>query len=344
MAQALINRVMGLTMAIACVALAATAARAAPSCMGHVMVGSWNIEWLGRKDQRGSGVEQAPGDLAKYIKGSGVDVLAMQEISATHRDASGAARNRILDAAFAALSSTGARWKYVLHEKRPGSSNEQDQWTGAAWNETRVTQTGGPWRLPIQIDAAKEASLRAALGAASESDVVVMARWPQAMKFSAGSGKTDFVLVPLHLKSNRGGNITADIRAYEMQLVLKALADAAPTIADKDIVLLGDFNTIKGTEAAVTTATSAGFRDCNATNARTYLKGDSAPFDRILVRTDRPETAKACLPAGASGANQHFSVVKTQAWKPNAPEAQFIKDLSDHAMVKTGLCVRADDD
>lgn len=188
------------TLVTTMVLLCSVPAQAAQSCQRIVQVGAWNIQWLGNAKE-GKRQAQAPEDLASYIAASKVEILALSEISATGKDSAGRFRNQTLDDALALLNDQGARWDYEIFEKRPGARAESDQWIGVAWNAASVTKTGGPWKLPVQVDEARENSIRSQFPKPTP-DTIIFSRWPYAIKFSAGTGLSDWVIVPIHLKSN----------------------------------------------------------------------------------------------------------------------------------------------
>lgn len=142
---------------LAAILFAATSASAqtAAQCESIVNVGSWNIQWLGNA-KAGKRKPQYPNDVAAYIAAGKVDVLGLAEISATGK-VSGQARNQTL---VNILNASGAKWRYVLFEKRSGARAPEDQWTGIAWNETVVSLAGGPWKLDVAVDAKREDEIR----------------------------------------------------------------------------------------------------------------------------------------------------------------------------------------
>jgi hypothetical protein len=153
------------------------------------------------------------------------------------------------------------------------------------------------------------------------------------MKFSAGAGKTDFVLIPVHMKSNlvppQHPNLDVKAqRAYEA----KALVERLPAVRahfgnEQDIVILGDTNIKNAAEPAVATFVAAHFRDLNAADASTYAHGEAAPFDRIFVPADQPEFKYSRqYVVRAADADRHEYLV------------------SDHFLVTTAIRVLADDD
>lgn len=289
-------------------------------------IASWNIEWLGKPEERSGreeGVAQKPEDIARYIIDSRASILALQEIVAD----SGGARPRCsaLDRALAALeSASGRRWHYVLF---PGRS-EGDQLTGVAWDPAAATPidsaggdwdaTDSPWRLPI-------ATSRGASGAG------LWNRPPHAMKFSLGPGRTDVVLVVVHMKADFQGDF-ADHRGREAEALVTALDALRRTFNDQDIIILGDTNVTSPGEPAPRAIQAAGFADLNQAGSATHWRGGAT--DRVFVPTDQPEFEST----GFEVMSDEF--LASRRWRPS----DFKRSLSDHYMVVATVAVRVDDD
>ncbi len=323
--------------------------QAAAPCHHLLTVGAWNLQWLGNA-QAGRRKPQSPDDIASMIALSGVDILALSEVSATEGTVAStgtSARNATLDAAFAQLNAAGAHWAYALFPKREGARAPQDQWTGLAWNAAAVTPVGGPQRLRATIDTAREDALRHQMDR-DEPNTLIWSRWPQAMKFSAGPGLTDVVVVPIHFKSNIGGEATAQVRAVEAELLVQALRQLPASLHDPDTLILGDSNMLDADEPAGQVLARAGFKDCNARDVGTHLSfraGEKrAPFDRIFVAARQPESADTCPLSGVGREPRDFKVIKPHEWQPDLKPSQFQARLSDHLLVRTALCVMKDDD
>lgn len=321
----------------------APAAPAAQGAAGAVRVGTWNIEWLGNPAERsgqGQGTAQSPDDIASYIDAADVQALALEEIVATSSEGSlGNTRPRSaeLDAAFAILNKKpGASWQYVLNPGRggggrgvSGGGGGDEQLTGIAWNAARVTAINDdgkpwdpfadrPWRLPIK-------SGRSAQGSG------LWNRPPHAMKLSFGPGKTDVVLVVLHMKADYNGAFAAH-RDEEAKSLLAALPTVESHFHDRDIVLLGDTNVTDPNEPCLTDVAAAGYADLNAKSIPTHWRGGAT--DRIFVPASQPEFK-----------GRRFEVMsdrflESKRWKP----ADFKRRLSDHYMAVTTISIDADDD
>lgn len=307
-------------------------------CDSKLTIGAWNIEWLGSA-QRDKVGHQLPVDIASYIKASKVDVLAMSEISVT-RSGTGEAINAQLDDAFALLNSQGAAWQYKLFEKHPQASSPADQWTGLAWDSRQVQLTGGPWSV-AGTDAQRQAEL---LGA--DSKKIPLNRTPYAVKLSAGEGKSDFLFVPLHLKANSGKGTEAQ-RELEVHLILKGLQAVRSREGEDDVVLMGDTNMLSTDEPGARLLKHHGMRDCNGSDLDTWLTTDNrftnAPFDRIFVMSDQPETRLSCG-MEAADPSMRFDVVTPTEWIAGLSTPAFRQRLSDHQMVRTSVCIGPDDD
>lgn len=275
-------------------------------------IGSWNIEWLGTPDRRSGparNVAQKVEDLADYIAAANVDVLGVIEIA--RDDARDAWTSPILDAAFAQVDARrGSRWAHQLHPARSG----RNQLVGLAWDAARVTPVGPP-RVVVEPsgDAGDEGPL--------------WARPPRMQAFSPGAGLAEFDVVVVHMKSNFGGDFSAQ-RAREAQAFVAALPRAAPR---RDLVLIGDFNCGAHTEPAIAAFEAAGFVDLNPADAATHAR--FGPLDRALV------------PAAAPGlAGRRFEVRRDNYLNArNLSEEQFRVRFSDHFMVVTELTVRSAD-
>lgn len=285
---------------------------------GELRIGAWNIEHLGspeRRSQPSRNVAQKPADLARYIGRSRVDILALEEIGDTD-GVEATRRNATLDKTCELLSVEGASWKYVLLPKK--DQTETFQLTGVAWNSARVQLVGQPYRIPVLDDP--------------NDDIDPWQRHPHALKFSTGQGQTDFVVIPLHMKSNVGGAATANQRALEAKTLVDQLPALRKHFQDDDLVLLGDANCLKGSEPALAAYRQANLRDLNAADTPTTFRGGQyspAPFDRILV-TDQPELRNSQL--------------EVLAPTTDAEHLEHKKLLSDHFLVQTVVTTGADDD
>lgn len=277
----------------------------AASASDIVKIGSWNIEHLGSRTP-----PQRPIDIAEYIALSGVDVLGLIEID-DNDDMPMTRTNEALNTTFSLLNENVQRdWKYVLFQNRvPG---DLTQLVGVAWDAKRVLKVGDPLKIDVQPDP--------------NPAVHLWDRHPHAVKFQAGAGKTDFVLIAVHMKANVP---TAVVGRKQRKKEAKALADKIPSVrthfSDQDIVILGDTNILSSAEDTVTLIEDAGFEMLND-NAGTFVGTNSPAFDRIFVPA-QPE----------------FENSRQYILTPAAPEAHN-EHLSDHFMILTSIRIVADDD
>ncbi len=313
-------------------------ARAFADDPAKLIVGAVNIEWLGNPDRRSGpadGVAQSAKDIADYIKASGVTILALEEISDDDTDAA-KRTNKTLDEAFAQLNTADkASWKYRLFSKHPNAKDPDWQLTGIAWNEAIVKPVAGvagpadEYRLKLKVPEG------VSVGTA---DKPAFERWATAMKFSAGAGKTDVIVIPLHLKSNKAvfpGQDVAKQREVEAGMLLAALADVKAQFNDDDVIMLGDSNVVNKNEQAVKTFTNAGFVDLGVADEPTYVSGSyQSPFDRAFVPNS----------AGNVKAKE-FSQCQFNVFKhPTMNVEEYRKKLSDHRMIRLTVQISADDD
>jgi hypothetical protein len=278
-----------------------------------IRIGAWNIEWLGTPGSRSGpakGHAQTAEDLADYILAADVSILGLEEIART--DADDTWTNQTLADAFALVSQrTGGAWNHRLFPARSG----RNQNTGIAWDSSRVTPVGEPL-----LALAREA--RAADGKP------LWARPPYGQTFRAGPGLTDFVVIPLHMKSDYGGSFAAQ-RAAEAAALL---ADLPQTVHDGDVILIGDANCAGHAEPAVAALVEGGFVDLNAADQPTHIR--YGPLDRAFVPAGQPEFL-----------DRYFEVLRgTYLDARPMSEADFKVHCSDHFMVITRVTVMTDDD
>lgn len=277
----------------------------------YLRIGAWNIEHLGKNPKEG----QAPTALAQYIFLSGVDVLAMSEIYVTDKP-NGTRRNVVLDETFKILGKNKDHdWEYLIFPNK--IAKDPSQLCAVAWNKKRVTRQGGPLKLPIK----------------TQTSFNVWDRHPHAVKLSAGDKKTDFVVIPLHMKANKlkatkkQKKAIVDQRKEEALTLSAALATVKQTFTDDDIILLGDTNCLSTDEPAIKAFVAAGFVDLNADDFSTYALSKTAPFDRILAPQDQPEFASS----------RQYTLVP-------ADQRDHDRRLSDHFMVVALVKIVDDDD
>lgn len=305
----------------------------------HLRIGAWNIQHLGVKAQK-------PADLADYIHASRVDVLALEEI---HDDA----QKKTEDPAKAPWNNTtltdtlkllnqkqpGADWQYLLTD--PDADNTRVQMTGVLWNGSRVTLKN---RIKLQVPG----GIHAHTPPPENDPLTLWTRRPEAFFFAAGkpdAKRTDFALVPLHMKSNSDNEKIAgvgpDMRAKEAAQLAAALPALKKQLgtSEEDIILLGDTNANEDAENAMFAKAWPTYRDLNPGTFNTYRHPGFPPgeaLDRIFLPKDQPEFPTATkqkvhgpyAPAG-----------EQQAWFED-----HYKRRSDHLLIWCDIQVLADDD
>lgn len=293
--------------------------------LDEIRIGSWNIEWLGQANSRSMparGIAQSAEDLADYIEASGVQVLALQEIKATgslfvdNSDGSEfySVNDTLSEVSYIFYEQTGSVWKHNLFR------SDSNQSTGIMWNTDAVTLRYSESGYTIPVDHEQ-----------SDQGKVVWSRPPVAMHFSAGEGLTDFVLIPIHMKSNYGGNFSAH-RAEEARELAAALPAVEREFGDRDVVVIGDTNSSAHDDHAITVFELAGLTDLNDDDQVTYWRGSA--LDRVLVPMSQPEFS-----------NPRFEVFFDDFASPRGIDLEEFKvRWSDHLMVVFTLDVMDDDD
>ena len=298
-------------------------------------IGAWNIEWLGFPNMRGrpgKDVEQSPIDLAAYIAEAKLDILALEEIGVEKNTAPWTSKP--LQKTFEELKNThGQTWQHMLFPKIDYPKDTEDfitrgQHLGIAWRSDRAKMVDEPFSIPV-----------------GENETFGNKFWERranAIKFSFGVGKTDVVLIPVHLKSNRNDANPSDKLFTQKQRVAEAKAFVAhlkglkAKFNDEDIVLLGDTNILGPEDETPKILVDAGFVDLNqraeGTTAAWGTGYSSAPFDRIFVPANQPEFKR--------------SVQKVHKTRNGTEDEikEFKKRHSDHYLVSCVIEVGNDDD
>jgi len=306
---------------------------AGPAAASSVRIGTWNIEWLGKPDDRSGvakGVAQSADDLADYVIASKVDVLALEEIVSNRPGKP--IRSPEIEAMIAKMKERDAgAWEYVLN---PGI-NDGDQLTGVMWNTGKVTALnakGGAW------NSQSDSPMRLNIGKVRSSQSgYLWNRPPHAIKFVVGSPtekKTDFVLIPIHMKADYQGQFSAH-RREEAEALVAQLPAVRKAMSDEDVVILGDSNCPSPSEPALRVLTDAGYLDLNANGKSTHWRGEGS-MDRAVVPAKQPEFA---------GSGTAFTVFADEYQRVKRIDAkEFKRRFSDHYLVYTDVAVMADDD
>ena len=288
-----------------------------------IRVGAWNIETLGSPENRdylrkspsnGYGVPRKPPELADQIGVLRLDVLALSEIDDTEAG-DRAATNRVLDEAFAILNRrAGNDWTYLLFPKR--IRRHRSQHTGLAWNRERVRALGRRFRIPVTDVTSRRYF---------EWD-----RHPHAMKFTRGRGRTDFVVISIHMKAGRN-DAAVKQRRSEAEALVRELSEIQDHFQDQDIILIGDFNMRRRSEpAGLVYREKGGLFDLNYYDRSTHI-GD-LPFDRCYIPMSQRE-------------NEFAGVTQVRIIAPPpAAERRFRRQFSDHWPIVLEFAEQADDD
>lgn len=301
--------------------------KSAAASGSEIRIASWNIEWLGKPEDRSGpakNIAQDPEDLADVIHESGAVVVALQEV--VTRVVGTPLRSREVEGILESLKKrTSNTWDYVLFPGR----QDGDQLTGLMWNTKVLTavKTDGttwsqpkdvPWALPIpRGKSAKGSSL--------------WNRPPHAMKFSTGDKKTDFVVIVLHMKADYQGDF-AEHRQEEAQALVNALPQVRQVWKDQDIIILGDTNFVQADEPGAKVLVDANFKDLNERKMQTHWR--SGAMDRTFTPKGQPEFESS-----------RFDVVSENYLKKRKIKPEdFKRRYSDHYLTVATFKVMNDDD
>ncbi len=221
---------------------------------GVARIGAWNLHWFpdGKPGDKPSDVGADIAWLACTIAWMRIDVLALEEIKRPPRGEQGLVELRAeLDGL------TGGRWQTLLDDCPRASS----QHVGFLYDAKRV-KLGG---------SATVASLNPR-GAACEGQLR-----PGLAGYFSFPGGLDVSVIAAHLKSG------ADERGLEerrrsFDAFRVAVAEQSQRTADRDVLLLGDMNTM-GCESCAPVVSPA----AELTRADALLKGFSPPITRLAA-------------------------------------------------------------
>ena len=276
----------------------------------EVRIGFWNIEHLGKPSQRfgnAKDVAQQAEDLAVKIREMNVAILGLAEIYDTDEN-DGTRTEGTLDRVMQILSEErGQTWHYRLFRNR--NLNDKSQVTGVAWNEEAVQRIGEPFRIPIE-DTSNQFN---------EWD-----RHPYGVKFQLAEGKTDVVVVPMHMKAGTSTN-NKNQRKNEAEFFLDALPELQSHFSDEDIILIGDTNVTPNEDTLDVLTTQ--FNDLFP--GGTTVTFGTRVFDRVFVPKNQPEF---------SNSTQQTLTV------PSADRDEHRINLSDHFPIVVTVELKVDDD
>jgi len=307
--------------------LPAQAVKPSDALASEIRIASWNIEWLGKPEDRSGpakNIAQDPEDLADVIHESGASVVALQEI--VTRVVGTPLRSREVEGVLESLKKrTSATWDYVLFPGR----QDGDQLTGVIWNTkilSAVKADGTAWSQPKDVPWALPIPRgRSAKGTSMWN------RPPHAMKFSSGDKKTDFVVIVLHMKADYQGDF-AEHRKEEAQALIQAIPQVRNVWNDQDIIILGDTNFVQNVEPAANLLVEANFKDLNAGRSQTHWRGGA--MDRIFTPNGQPEFASS-----------RFDVISDNYLKKRKIQPEdFKRRYSDHYLTVATFKSMKDDD
>lgn len=269
-------------------------------------VGTWNLEFLGAagnfRNDLPPRTDQDLAALGKKIRQLGVAVLAVQEVNdeATLRKVAAGA---------------GPSWAVVLGTSGGWDDGKTAQRLGFVYDGAAVELLFAEelQQLPRQFEGAP-----------------IFHRVPLTAAFRHKASRCDFRLVTVHLKA---GQKPAD--EHKRRGEARALAawleelHAAPD-EDRDVLLLGDFNSSYGAEPEQVLEQSGAFRFLDQQQASPTIMHFADPIDHVVAAVACTEVRRDSLAVDAD-----FDGMDRNAWR---------RTYSDHFPVSAALVARGDDD
>lgn len=288
--------------------------------MSFLQIGSWNIEHLSARQSN----RQSAYALADHIEMAGLQILVLQEVYVTYEE-NGERRNEDIDLVVELLEEhLGTTWEYEIYPNR--QAGDKSQLCGVLWDASRINKT-----------AVKKIDVPHSIDGYATWD-----RAPHAVRFTVGVDRwrkdsndewvqqrenSSLILIPLHMKSNFGGESRARrVREREAKSLVARLDDVISELEDDSLILIGDTNCLDRNEPALDIITQYGLRDLNAADTATYPGYGGAPFDRAFVAEDRREFRYS----------RQYVLQSSNA-------AEHDRFLSDHYMIKLSVKIYVDD-
>ena len=244
-----------------CVALPAQVA-------DDIRVGSWNIEFLGadpkyRRDTPPRG-EEAVQAIGKKITELGFSVLGVQEICGE-------------DVLKEVARGAGRSWRAVLGTTGQWSDGKTQQGVGFLYDSDVVTLMHAEELLdfPSELDG-----------------VSVFHRKPVTACFRHVQTGSDFRLVVVHLKAGRKARDLKKRKAEATHLRAWIAGLLADPREDRDIVILGDFNSTYGTDPEVMLETGGLMTYLEQPEPGPTIMHFDDPIDQFCVSTEFREVQR----------------------------------------------------
>lgn len=313
-------------------------------CGGNpcLQIGSFNIEFLGDTqrshywDNKPYKLEPRTQNEVKQIAGMisqtlGLEVVVLEEID------TGSQR-------YAWLKESLGQMGYKFLE---GTNSENKQFVVVAYKEDEI-ELGGWEELKVPNEFSIPVDFQ------HEPCEAGGQRRPLAATFKAKKGKFDFMLVGVHLKSQRDGDCSHVIRRQQASDLVAALSAHPWLKKEKDVIIIGDFNAALEDTPPFTTAskgeinslqplTQAGFVDLSAA---VHRAPDSSTFS-YLPRRYRGVIDHLMVVPKATTEYRHRSTIiyKVPDDQSNPKGYKSYYDIvSDHAPVYASFRIDLDDD
>jgi endonuclease/exonuclease/phosphatase family metal-dependent hydrolase len=314
----------------------------------RMAVGAWNLYWFGSPQRRSKpAVPKDHSAMARYIRSADVAVLALMEIRA---DPNGS------NAELASLlGGMPGRWQYRLFGQFEGN----DENTGVAWDASRLTL-----RRTIELKVNRHPAAWDRFAKARErtdSDgrpAPIHNRRVFAALFSAGEGRTDFAVIPLHLIATGDDLYVSRVRRYfEMATIVDRVARDVLARGEHDVILIGDTNcaadrfeafslaggeSVSGPQYVAQWGRPPYFRQLGGDPSQETLLSDPPGTPTGSARTWPLD--RAFVPSGQCEFAGFRLTVHVDTDPYAKDKASFATSLSDHLLVSVPIRIMPDDD
>ncbi len=272
-----------------------------------VRVGTWNMDYWEPHKLCGAKAK-LPENMAEYIADANVDVLAMLEVSSSGTNKLGELTSASLDKVFSSLNKiTSEEWKYRIFKNKTDFNLR----VGIAWNEQKIEMVAD-YLVPVKhkVETPK---------------MRLWVRPPHAIKFSVKNSSTEFIVIPIHHKSNREGDCS-EKRYFESCELARAIPKIKEVLKNDNIIITGRIFE-NHSEIGATKYINAGLIDLNPDDKITAYNRMS--LGRIYVSQGKPEFAK-----------RNFDVLEKK-WldKNNLNYRDFRKLYSDYYLFSTDIII-----
>jgi len=202
-----------------------------------INIATWNIREFGRKHRKKASIHLIAEILYQF------DIIAMVEL-----------RDNLYDLE-RVLQILGPYWRVVYSDFNADAAGNRER-MAYIYDKRAVTFTG----LASEADPPKKKRTRTVNGKKITEYLPEITWWRSPFMASFRSGNFDFIMLSVHIRWDSKGGETSRIRALEALANWVDKHIKEKHIADKDVILLGDFNIPNIDDPLFRAITSKGLR------------------------------------------------------------------------------------